>query len=303
MGDVVFRGFQCLKDECQEFIIVREDEIGPDFNVVCPACGFAHQSGGETKFFDYRLVRRDDGTVIDEGEFVTLHDDYIREAQRFKYCLLCYTRKPFEFFGVHSKRKSGRQGECRLCKTIYNGIKNQSRITDQHREAAKRRRLYKILAGDEGKIDSRRIFDKFNGTCFMCGLKMSYTETGQKEFNLDHTLPARLLWPMSTDNATLLCRDCNGKKRDRWPSEVYGVPKLKALARLTNYDYTLLSGNPSVNDDAVAEILEDIDAFIEEWIRYPEEIRKVRDLIYEYAAIDIFQNATHVPDYLRDPIE
>ena len=77
-------------------------------------------------------------------------------------------------------------------------------------------------------------------------------------------------------------------------------PKLKALARLTGYGYALLCGRPVVNDEAVAEILADPDAFIEEWIAYPEDIKRIRKMIQEHTDTDIFGNATHVPDYLRE---
>ena len=59
--------------------------------MVCPACEFVHTANGETKFFDYRPVRRKEGTVIEDGEFIILHVDYIRETQRLKYCLVCYS--------------------------------------------------------------------------------------------------------------------------------------------------------------------------------------------------------------------
>lgn len=306
MGDVVFKGFQCLQSDCREFIVTREDQLGPDFEIVCRACHFAHTAGGETGFFDYRLVQKGDPRPIEEGQFTILHDDYIREAQRFKYCLLCYALKPIELFDVHNRRRSGRQGECRLCKTIYNGIKNQSRTTDQHREAAQRRRLYKRLSGEAGKIDSKAIFEKFDSRCFNCGRKLRYAPD-QKEVHLDHTpdhtLPVRLLWPLHTGNATLLCLDCNGRKRERWPSEFYDIPKLRSLARLTGYPYELVSGRPRVNEEAVAEILADIDSFIEEWIHRPDEIRKVRRMIEEHAMVDIFEHAAHVPAHLREPEE
>lgn len=220
-----------------------------------------------------------------------------------KYCLLCYARKPIELFDKHRSRQSGRQGECRLCKTIYNGIKNQSRVTDQHREAAERRRLYKQLSREGGKIDSRAIFDKFAGTCFKCRRDLHYTTTGQKDFNSDHTLPVRLLWPFATDNATLLCSKCNNQKHDRWPSDFYNTLELRKLARLTGYDYALLSGQAAVNDAAVREILADPDTFIKEWIPYPEKIRSVRRMILDYAKIDIFESASQVPHSLREPDE
>ena len=302
-GDIVFRGFQCLQSNCVEFIVIPESQLGPDFEISCPACNYSHTAGGEVKFFDYRLVHRNDRRMIEEGEFVVLHDDYIRESQRFKYCLLCYALKPLDLFGVHNARRSGRQGECRLCKTIYNGIKNQSRITDQHREAAQRRRLYKRLAGETGRVDSREIFEKFGGHCFNCNRQLFYTPAGQQEINLDHTLPIRLLWPIHTDNATLLCSNCNNQKHDLWPSEFYSIPKLRSLARLTGYPYDLVSGQPRVNEEAVAEILADADSFIEEWIHRPDEIRKVRRMIRGHTEVDIFEYATHVPAHLLDPEE
>jgi hypothetical protein len=33
MGDIVFKGLQCLNSECQEFIFIRKDEIGDDFEL------------------------------------------------------------------------------------------------------------------------------------------------------------------------------------------------------------------------------------------------------------------------------
>ena len=90
------------------------------------------RSGDETKFYDYTLVDLRDGSVVEQGQFAILHDDYIAEAQEYKYCIICNAIRPLQFFHRHGSRKSGRQGECRLCKAIYNAIKNQTRLTDQH---------------------------------------------------------------------------------------------------------------------------------------------------------------------------
>ena len=35
MGDIVFKGFQCLNSGCQEFIFIRKDEVGGDFEIIC----------------------------------------------------------------------------------------------------------------------------------------------------------------------------------------------------------------------------------------------------------------------------
>lgn len=300
VGNVLFKGFQCLAPECEEFIFVRLDQVGSDFAIACPRCDFVLRSDGETKFFGYELVHLESGDSIETGDFVILHDDYLVEAHLYKYCIVCYSMKSVESFDRHSSRRSGYQGECRLCKTIYNGIKNQSRITDQHREAAQRRRLYRQLAGQGGKIDSKIIFEKFEGRCFNCDRDLSAAESETGIYNLDHTLPARLLWPMCTDDATLLCGSCNNEKHDRWPSEYYDIPKLKRLARLTGFEYALLAGPPRLNDAAVQAILEAPDDFIEAWIHYPADIRKVRGLIRDLADVDIFEHAAHVPDHLYD---
>ena len=156
----------------------------------CPACDFVHQAGGETEFFHYRLVHLKENTVIEDGSFVCLHDDYIHEAKCFKYCLLCYALKPLDLFSVHSARQSGRQGECRLCKTIYNGIKNQSRITDQHREASQRRRLYNRLAGKAVKIDSKAIFEKVRRQVFQLWARSSFYADRAERFQSGSHAPS-----------------------------------------------------------------------------------------------------------------
>ena len=187
MGDVLFKGFQCLSPSCQEHVLVRLDEIDSDFAIECTSCGFVLSCDGETKYFEYELVHLEAEEVIESGDFVILHNDYIAEAHLYKYCLLCYALKPVEFFDRHASRRSGYQGECRLCKTIYNGIKNQSRTTDQHREAAQRRRLYRQLSGQAGKLDSEAIIEKFEGRCFNCEAVL--TGGGSKSYNLTTPCP------------------------------------------------------------------------------------------------------------------
>lgn len=300
MGDVVFKGFQCLEPSCRQFVFVRADEIAADFLIPCPDCGFELAAGEELQLFDYRLMKKGSDKPIEEGQFAVLHDEYLADADLFKYCIYCYTLKPLDHFDRHGRRRSGRQGECRLCKTIYNGIKNQSRIADQHREAAQRRRLYRILAGGEGPIDSRVVYERFKRRCFSCSLELDYSSSGTRRFQLDHTLPARLLWPLTTENATLLCGTCNRAKHGLWPSEFYKSAKIRPLARLTGYEFALLAGPPQLNEEAVATICEDPDSFIEEWIHCPGDIQRVRQLVLEMAGIDLFEKATEVPAYLLE---
>lgn len=290
MGDVVFKGFQCLNSECEEFIFVRKDSIEDIFEINCPLCGFMLRSGDETQFFSYELldIRNDPPNIIEDGNFTILHDDYIAEAKEYKYCIICNTLKPLEFFDRHSARQSGRQGECRLCKVVYNSIKNQTRITDQHREAAQKRRMYLDLSGG-AKIDSESVYAKYEYKCFNCEKDLSSVET-QNERPLDHTLPAAFLWTLTTANATLLCRDCNSGKSGKWPSIYYSDNDLKRLSVFTGIPYDLLKSEPHFNPEAIAKLKNPdvVDALLNKYAPYIDELIKLRNRILLYEGIDFF---------------
>lgn len=304
MGDVVFKGFQCLNSECEGFIFIREDEIGDDFEIICPSCGTVMRSGDETKFYEYKLVRLkdgsvEDGTVIEEGAFTILHDDYIEEAQEYKYCIICNTMKPLHLFDRHGARRSGRQGECRLCKAVYNSIKNRTRLTDQHREAAQKRRMYLDLSGR--KIDSQEVYRRFGYRCFKC--KKDLRKVGAKERPLDHTLPAVFLWPLTTENATLLCREHNGEKSGKWPSEYYSDRELKELSILTGIPYETLAGPPHYNPEAIERLKDPqhVDQLLSKYAAYMSEIIKLRNRILEREGFDFFECSTAIsPAWIRE---
>lgn len=305
MGDVVFKGFQCLNSACQEFIFIHRDQIRDDFEIICPSCNMVMRSGDESKFYDYELVdkRTTPPDVIETGEFTILHDDYIQEAQEYKYCIICSTIKSLDLFDRHRSRKSGRQGECRLCKKVYNSIKNQTRLTDQHREAAQKRRMYLDLSGNT-KIDSEQTHERFKYRCFKCGKDLR--NVSAKERPLDHTLPAVYLWPLTSENATLLCRDHNGEKSGKWPSEYYSDKELKRLAVLTGIDYDVLIAQPHYNPDALKYLKSPahVDALLQKYAAYMPEIIKLRNRILKHEDFDLFKNSTTVsPAWVRQANE
>lgn len=297
MGDVVFRGMQCLNPECENFIFVREDSLTDEFQIVCPKCGYTIESGGETKFYDYTMDVEVDGEVVqgEPGVFSIFHDDYLNEAQRYKYCIVCNTMKPLEFFHHHAPRASGRQGECRLCKKAYNEIKNGTRLSDQHREAAQKRRLYLDLAGAT-RINSRQIEERFGHRCFNCGKDLS-TVTKSIEKPLDHTLPVFYLWPLTNDTATLLCRRCNGDKADAWPSAFYRDAKLRELSVISGLPYALLAGEPKYNPEALTNLqrAETVDMLLAKYAPYIErELIPLRNRILRDTGIDFFASTPHI---------
>jgi hypothetical protein len=292
LGDVAFKGFQCLNPECQEFIFIRKDAISEFFEIGCTACGHVHKYGEEAKFYDYKLRDLRDDSIIEEGAFSILHDDYIDEAEEFKYCIICCTLKRLALFDKHSARVSGRQGECRLCKAVYNDLKNPTRTADQHREAAQKRRLYMELCGG-AKIDSKEIYERFGYKCFKCGVDLSQDiqeQSVERGGNLDHTLPAKFLWPLTTHNATLLCRQHNGEKAEKWPSEFYSDLELKRLVTLTGIPYETMVKLPHYNPDALQRFRDAkfVDALLTKYAAYMDEMCMIRNRILKSTAFDLF---------------
>jgi len=297
MGDRVFRGYQCLNRDCVSFVFVPEAEITDDFSFQCEVCGHVLEAGEAETVYQYELVDKRDGSVIEEGPFEILHDDYLKEAERFKYCIICACLKPLDRFDRHRSRASGRQGECNLCKAVYNGLKNQTRLVEQHREASQKRRLY--VQFESGKLDLDAIYERFGHKCFKCGLDLSADVQESKEGkvgNLDHTLPAFYLWPLTTNNATLLCREHNGEKAEKWPSAFYNEAELRRLAALTGIDYRQLASKPMFNPEAVSRLKSSkfVVALFEKFARYPEELLRLRNRILDAEGFDFLDGVKNL---------
>ena len=300
MGDIVFKGFQCLNPHCDAFIFFRKDELNEFFELLCERCGHVHRFGEDEVFYDYKLKNTESDEVLEEGTFSILHDDYVNEAKDYKYCIICCTLKPLDQFDKHNTRRSKRQGECRLCKAVYNSLKNPTRTRDQHREAAQKRRLYVELAGG-GRIDSSEVYRRFSYKCFKCGADLSQDIQGNSVLrgNLDHTLPAKFLWPLTTENATLLCQEHNMEKSDKWPSEFYGNLAIRHLVTRTGIPYKTLAGEPHYNPDALERLRdpEFVDELLTKFAPYMDEMIMIRNRILEATDFDMFDGQTTLAEY------
>ena len=270
----LWRVFGCARPGCDALLKVPnrtlENPESAPFLHPCSACGHMHADADATK-----------GSV-------------------WKYCRVCEQLQPIENYHRHRRFATGRQLECKTCKNSrINAHGNPLRTRDQHREAAERRRLYVTLAGEE-KCDERRVYAAFDHRCFRCDCALA-----PGEGCIDHTLPAMYLWPLST-GPTLLCHDCNGAKAEQWPSEFYrrgdqpDRATLQRLAVVGGIPYDVLAGTPRFNPDAVARIVRGIDEFLVRWIRYPDDIKRLRRRIFEKEGVDIYASATHVPEFLRE---
>lgn len=167
--------------------------------------------------------------------------------------------------------------------------KQKNSNTDQHREAAQKRRLYIDVAGSE-KIDSQAVFKRFDYKCFKCGKDLKDI-ANEKERALDHTLPAFYLWPLTTENATLLCSFHNGEKAGKWPSEYYSQEELKRLSIITGIDFQLLSGLPIFNPNAIEKLQspEIVDQLLFKYAAYFTEIIKIHNRILTHTGLDFFK--------------
>jgi len=295
MSDKAFRVFQCLNKDCTNLLVEQEDSFGDDFSVKCPKCEFVHQAGEVATLYDYELVDERDGGVVEAGNFEILHNDYVNEAARFKYCIVCGALKPMELFDRHSGRETGRQGECNLCKQVYNSIKNQTRLPEQHREAAQKRRLYTHFE-DPIKLDIEKIYERFGKKCFKCQQDLAndlVAGSDSRLGNLDHTLPVFFLWPLTTDNATLLCRQHNGEKAEKWPRDFYSDAELRRLAALTGIEYKVLAGPSQFNPASIARLQDGsfVEQLFEKFARYPEELLRLRNRVLKATGADFLSSS------------
>ncbi|HXG65065.1 MAG TPA: hypothetical protein VNO70_08145 [Blastocatellia bacterium] len=263
----LWRVFQCISKTCNFILQVSEREVDiHSENIRCPVCETINPT------------------------------EHVKRAEQWKYCRICENLQPLDYFHQHKRMSSGRQSECKFCKNLkINPILNPLRTTDQHREASEKRRLYGILASEQ-KIDVMKVWKTFKGTCFKCG-KVLKVKNGDAA--LDHTLPIKFLWPQSL-GPTLLCTTCNGRKAEKWPNKFYSKKELQRLAVLTGILYEMLNSDPYFNPQAIAYLKGHMDEFLEKWIRYPDEIKRLRRSILQIEGIDIYDFASQVPDFLRD---
>ena len=108
-----------------------------------------------------------------------------------------------------------------------------------------RRRIADLLLdGENEKLNFVDLFKRFGGRCLKTGKILNIKN--RKSWTIDHILPSRWLYPLTTTNAALLSNEANSNKRDKWPSEYYTNDELKKLALLTGSNLELISSKEPV---------------------------------------------------------
>ena len=142
-----------------------------------------------------------------------------------------------------------KQMECKSCKASINALLNPLRTTEQLRESALKRRISELLAGDNEKLDIKDIFERFQSKCFKTKRPLNINEPDT--WNLDHTLPSKYFYPLTKANVTLLSKEANADKSDKWPSKFYNNAELIELSKISGLSLELLSSPEPIYNEAI----------------------------------------------------
>ena len=204
----------------------------------------------------------------------------------WKQCNLCGHILPSSAFSRHKGwGPLEKQMECRSCKGAINAHLNPKRTKQQLYESNIKRRVGDLLLeGENVTVDKNfinQLFKRFNGKCFKTGKTLIRKD--RRSWEIDHILPSSFLYPLTKENAALLSREANSKKRNKWPSHFYTNTELLKLARLTGADLSLLSRqkpvvNPNINvDKCVTRYLR-----VREHSSLSKRIKELKKLLEDY---------------------
>lgn len=175
--------------------------------------------------------------------------------------------------------------ECRSCKGAINAVLNPRRTKQQLHEASAKRRVADLLLEGENKpLDLKDLFHRFGSKCFKCAKALDFNKRGS--WAVDHILPSKFLFPLTRENAALLCTGCNNGKHDRWPSQYYSNNELIELSRTTGADLSLLANLTPVVNTSV-----DVDACVSRFLQVREKsdlkkrLMELKKLLADYGLI------------------
>ena len=266
--------FTCLRCSHRNYLHIGKKLLSPSEayeNALwkCEKCGFIHSKNSDLPEKDLagkNLPFKAWGKKISSHtsiaaqrfwkSFFSIATEY--SSSYWKQCNTCGKILPASAFSGHkSWGPLEKQMECRSCKSVINAKLNPKRTKEQlHESSVKRRIADLLLEGENERIDFKRLFERFDSRCFKTGKVLDINDRGA--WAIDHILPSRFLYPLRKDNATLLSREANENKRDRWPSQFYTNNELKRLAVITGANLAVISSkkpiiNPNIDVNRCVE--------------------------------------------------
>lgn len=282
-------GFVCLKCRHQNHLSIGLNLLTPTSAYAtakwkCEKCDYIHSKDSRLPFKNWPSASRPGRSLAAQRFWLGFFRSVTEYPSSYwKQCNACGRILPFAAFSKH--RNWGpleRQMECRGCKGGINAILNPLRTPQQHHESAVRRRVAdSLLQVVNTSVDFDDLFHRFDARCFKCGKPL--TRRDRATWAIDHILPSRYLFPLTFENAALLCAGCNNSKHGQWPSKFYTNNELIKLSKLTGADLGLLASAQPVVNKAI-----DVNAGVGRYLKVrersnlPKRIRELRELLVDY---------------------
>jgi 5-methylcytosine-specific restriction endonuclease McrA len=233
----------------------------------CRKCGYVHSKDSDLPFKHWPAKFTNHTSLPAQRFWIGFFRIATEHPESYwKQCNTCGRVQPFDAFSRHGGWGAlERQMECRGCKGAINAILNVRRTKQQlHEASAKRRVADLLLEGENTPLDLKDLFRRFQSKCFKCSKALTFGKRGT--WAVDHILPSKFLYPLTRENAALLCADCNNGKHDRWPSLYYTNHELIELSRITGADLSLLAGSKAVVNSNI-----DVDACVSRYLKVREK--------------------------------
>lgn len=290
--DALYVSYNCIKCGERNYENIGKQTITPDYAYnnciwICKKCGFSHSKNNDLPFSNWP-----DEAI--QKEFISAQrfwENFFRLATDkleyyWKQCNVCERILPNYEFAKHKGWGAlEKQMECKSCKASINALLNPLRTTEQLRESALKRRISELLAGDNEKLDINDIFERFQSKCFKTKRILNINEPDT--WNLDHTLPSKYFYPLTKENVTLLSREANGDKSDKWPNKFYTNEELVELSRISGMSLELLTSPTPIYNDKI-----DVDGCVSKILNgrsgsdLSKRIKELKDLLEHHNLID-----------------
>lgn len=278
--------------------LLSEQEAVENASWECSRCGFVHSTKSGLPMEDMEqnplpFANWGEGQGLPGDSYV---DGFWRAFFRsavanrenyWKRCNVCGRVLPESNFARHvGWGPLEKQMECKSCKGAINALLNPLRTAQQlHESSAKRRAAELLVSGEDERVDIDELFLRFEGKCFKTGVALDKND--RSTWAIDHILPSKWLYPLSTKNAALLSTKANGSKSDLWPSQFYNNQELIRLAQLTGADLGLISSKSPVLNSNI-----DVDAAVTRLLTVRSEtdlsrrVDDIRKLLSDYDLLD-----------------
>ena len=280
---------------------------------VCPSCGYAHSVLSDIPSTMDNFP--EEWRSSEDPHCQSFWTAFFRMATKdvfsyWKYCSKCGRLLPVSCFDKHNDKAGSsawkplnRQAECKACKAAINANLNKERTKEQLFEGTINRRIGDLLSSTDEKANPKDVFERFGGRCFKTGKILDYND--RKSWHIDHIMPSKYFWPLTTDNAALLSSEANEAKSGKWPSEFYTDKELVELSKITGAPLEKISSKePIYNMDIDPnKAVEKLFGNIREDSHLPKLVLGLKKILLEHKLVDALTLKNKQMLGLNDPNE